>query len=257
MYTQTGGYLNMGRCFVIQPFDKDKFDKRFEDHFAPPILRTGLEPYRVDRDPSVRIPIESIHSGIDEADACLADITTNNPNVWYELGFALARQKEVVLVCSSERDSDFPFDVQHLNIISYSSSSGSDFVKLEQEITSHLQARLQERQNLQSIASISPVKEVHGLSPHEIATLSILFADRSGPETITSYTDIKHEMGKAGFTAIALNLSLESLQRKKMVRYEESFIEEIDQTFYGYTLDPVGIEWIMENQDYFVLRREE
>ena len=42
----------MGRCFVIQPFDGGKFDKRYEDVFVPAIQAVGLEPYRVDRDPS-------------------------------------------------------------------------------------------------------------------------------------------------------------------------------------------------------------
>ncbi|MBU0719064.1 MAG: hypothetical protein KJ749_12505 [Planctomycetes bacterium] len=45
----------MGRCFVIQPFDDGgEFDKRYEDVFLPAIRDAGLEPYRVDRDPSVR-----------------------------------------------------------------------------------------------------------------------------------------------------------------------------------------------------------
>ena len=54
----------MGNCFVIQPFDDGKFDKRYEDVFAPAVRAAGLEPYRVDHDPSVSIPIEDIQSGI-------------------------------------------------------------------------------------------------------------------------------------------------------------------------------------------------
>lgn len=51
----------MGTCFVIQPFDGGKFDKRFEDVFAPAIRQAGLEPYRVDRDPEATISIEMLH----------------------------------------------------------------------------------------------------------------------------------------------------------------------------------------------------
>jgi len=50
----------MPTCFVIQPFDSGKFDKRFRDIFKPAIEAAGLEPYRVDDDPSVDIPIEAI-----------------------------------------------------------------------------------------------------------------------------------------------------------------------------------------------------
>lgn len=31
----------MEKCFVIQPFDNDKFDKRVEDIFKPAIEKSG------------------------------------------------------------------------------------------------------------------------------------------------------------------------------------------------------------------------
>jgi hypothetical protein len=93
----------MAHCFVIQPFDGGKFDKRYDDIFAPAIATAGLEPYRVDRDPGVEVPVDDIHRGITTAAACLADITTDNPNVWFELGVAIASQRLVVIVCSKER----------------------------------------------------------------------------------------------------------------------------------------------------------
>ena len=42
----------MEDCFVIQPFDKDKYDKRFTEIFEPAIIASDLKPYRVDRDPT-------------------------------------------------------------------------------------------------------------------------------------------------------------------------------------------------------------
>ena len=71
----------MAICFVIQPFDDGKFDKRFVDIFAPAIKAAGLEPYRVDQDPAVEIPIDAIEDRIKAASVCLAEITTDNPNV--------------------------------------------------------------------------------------------------------------------------------------------------------------------------------
>lgn len=83
----------MKTCFVIQPFDKGAFDKRFDEILTPAIKASGLDPYRVDRDPSASIPIESIEEGIKDATLCLADVSTDNPNVWFELGYAIAREK--------------------------------------------------------------------------------------------------------------------------------------------------------------------
>ena len=99
--------------FIIQPFDSAKFDQRFEEVFKPALKRAGLKPYRVDQDPGVEIPIEAIEREIVRADICLADISTNNPNVWYELGYALAANRPVVLICSHDRGAKFPFDIQH------------------------------------------------------------------------------------------------------------------------------------------------
>jgi hypothetical protein len=45
----------MPRCFVIQPFDKGPYDKRYKDVQVPAITDAGLEPYRVDEDPSVTV----------------------------------------------------------------------------------------------------------------------------------------------------------------------------------------------------------
>jgi len=130
-------------CFVIQPFDKGKFDKRFEDVFAPAIEAAGLCPYRTDTDPGVVVPIESIEQGIQESVVCLADITLDNPNVWYELGFSFASAKPVVMVCSDERENrKYPFDIQHRSIIPSKPDSTKDFDGLKGAITAKLKAIL-------------------------------------------------------------------------------------------------------------------
>lgn len=124
----------MEKCFVIQPFDNSKFDKRYDDIFKPAITKAGLEPYRIDQDLSVRIPIDEIERGIQDSVLCFAEITTDNPNVWYELGYSFACQKDVILVCSDERSGSFPFDIQHRQIVKYKTSSKSDFESLEDQI---------------------------------------------------------------------------------------------------------------------------
>lgn len=136
----------MSLCFVIQPFDNGCFDKRYEDVFAPAIQAAGFEPYRVDRDPAAAIPIENIEEGIRRADACLADISTNNPNVWFELGFAIAVSKPVILVCEHQPDRRFPFDVQHRSIILYKTESARDFDSLKTRIIQRIKAAVLKEQ---------------------------------------------------------------------------------------------------------------
>lgn len=85
--------------FVIQPFDSGKFDKWYEAVFKPAVEAAGFDPYRVDRDPAVEVPIEAIEEGFRNASIYLAGITSDNPNVWYELGFAFAARPPVVMTC--------------------------------------------------------------------------------------------------------------------------------------------------------------
>lgn len=52
-------------CFMIQPFDGGKFDKRYEDVFKPAIEAAGLEAYRVDNDDLATVPIDMIEEKLE------------------------------------------------------------------------------------------------------------------------------------------------------------------------------------------------
>lgn len=80
-------------CFVAQPFDNGKFDLRFHDIIKPAVESCGFHAYRVDEDNEVEIPISTIEKKIVSASFVIAEITTDNPNVWFELGYALAHSK--------------------------------------------------------------------------------------------------------------------------------------------------------------------
>lgn len=122
------------QCFVIQPFDSSKYDQRYQEILKPAIEKAGLIPYRVDEDYEVRIPVQSIEKGIRMSALCLAEISTDNPNVWFELGYAIACKKDVIMICSSQRKK-FPFDVRHRSIITYKTDSIGDIERLSKEIT--------------------------------------------------------------------------------------------------------------------------
>lgn len=147
----------MGKiCFVIQPFN-EKFNKRYEDIIKPAIEKCGLVPYRVDEDRSVIIPIDSIENMIKKSSICVAEITTNNPNVWYEVGYAVASNIPIVLICSDERKEQYPFDVRHRNILHYSTISLGDYKKFKinliDRITNYLQLITKSKKKLDILTS--------------------------------------------------------------------------------------------------------
>jgi len=130
----------MKYCFVMQPFDGDKYDKRFDEIIKPTVESLGYLAYRIDRDSTADILIESIEHKIKTSDFCIAEISTNNPNVWYELGFACASGKKLIMVCSEERgDQPFPFDVRHCNILTYKTKVPSDFDRYRENLKARIQ----------------------------------------------------------------------------------------------------------------------
>lgn len=242
----------MPTCFVIQPFDNDKFDRRFTDVFAPSIKRADLIPYRVDKDPSVNDIVQAIHKGIDVASACLVDITLDNPNVWYELGVALAVGLPHCICCSEERSGKFPFDVSHLKILHYKVGSKSDFESLESSITERLKAIANQERASVSLASQNPRVETEGLSPIELMALVILFENQFANGS--SAWSIQQDMERAGFTKAAANLAMVELLAKGFI--EEFEADSEHGNYRAYRVAPEGLLWIRNNKNKIVLRYE-
>jgi nucleoside 2-deoxyribosyltransferase len=241
----------MGFCFVIQPFD-DPNDKRYEDVFRPAIEAADLNAYRVDRDPSASILIDDVENKIRTSDACLADITTDNPNVWYELGYALAARKEVVLVCAEGRDR-FPFDIQHRKVITYKAESPRDFDKLKTEIADRLRARLAHRLEMEEVASGALAAPQAGLDPQQLAAL-VAVAQRQDLDEGLSINQIRGDMNNVGFTDIATTLALRGLARMGLVEaYNDA--DYNGDSFIAYRATEAGLDWLETNSGTLSLRR--
>jgi nucleoside 2-deoxyribosyltransferase len=242
-------------CFVIQPFD-DPYDKRYDDTIAPAIEEAGLDPYRVDRDPRVVIPIEQIVEGIRSCQACVADISTDNPNVWFELGYALACGKSVVLLAYDDSKRRFPFDIQHRHVIRYRTESSSDFVSLGQEITNRLRAVLAKEERLERIVQPSSVADVQGLTQYELVALVSIAENSDAPSSAVPAHDIRNDMERSGFTRVAIMLALGQLARKGLVSWFDD--EDYNRNpCRAYKLTEEGLNWLFEHQDLLVLRRFE
>jgi len=61
--------------------------------------------------------IDEIWEAINNCGVLVADCTTRNPNVFYEIGIAHTLGKEVILISQSKED--VPFDVNHIRYLSY------------------------------------------------------------------------------------------------------------------------------------------
>ncbi|KKN21287.1 hypothetical protein LCGC14_0926920 [marine sediment metagenome] len=104
-------------CFVMMPF-ADPLGAYYEKIYKPAIEKAGLTPMRADNEIFGTGKImDQIWVGINSAKVLVAELTSRNPNVFYELGLAHALQKPVVLISSNE--ADVPFDLQHIRVVYY------------------------------------------------------------------------------------------------------------------------------------------
>jgi hypothetical protein len=246
----------MATCFVIQPFDAGKYDKRYADVYLPAIRATPLEPYRVDKDPGVDVPIDSIEQGIRSALVCLADITTDNPNVWYELGFAFASGRPVVMVCSDERTGrKYPFDIQHRTIIPYKAESPSDFVALQSAITQRIIALLNRTDALQALCDTEQVAPVQGLTQPELTVLAAVAGSVVLPEESVAVYSAKCDVERAGFTPLGFSIGLKRLREKRFLTIREETDGGSGETYSAIVVTSDGWDWIEQNEGSFLLRR--
>lgn len=104
-------------CFVMMPF-APPLGNYYQHIYKPAIEKIGLVPVRADTEIFATGKImDQIWSGIKSAKVLVAELTSRNPNVFYELGLAHALEKPVVLVSSNE--NDVPFDLKHIRVIYY------------------------------------------------------------------------------------------------------------------------------------------
>lgn len=242
----------MQTCFVIQPFDGGQFDKRYKDIIEPAIRNLGLKPYRVDEDHSTEVPIENIEKGIKDSVICLADISEDNPNVWYELGYAFSANKQVVLICSKERNK-FPFDIRHRTIIRYSKDSTRDFTELQENIENKAKALLAKQETYSKISSDS-IAKVEGLSQHELITIVSIVENLDEPNGNVSAYTVKQDVENSGFTKMACVLGLQSLEKKNFILYSQ-YEDYNGNEYFAYQLTELGWNWIYENQDKFEMKK--
>lgn len=243
-----------GQCFVMQPFDHGRYDNLYEQVFDPAIRDAHLKPYRVDNDPGASIPIETIQQEIAKSLACFGEISEDNPNVWFELGYALAREKPLCLVCSDAR-TKFPFDIQHRKIITYPKAPlPKDYEELKQEITARLQAlATQEEARLESAetaSALSVAPQTDGLSPHELSALVLIFEDHFSDGTRP--WELTKSMEKGGYRRTASNLAAAGLIQKQLVELKE--VETYDGIESRFLVTTTGANWLIENQKKLNLR---
>lgn len=125
------------KVFILMPFSA-KFDVVYKLGIKAACEECGAVAERVDEQIFSESIVERIYSQIENADLLIADMSNRNPNVFYEVGYAHAKSRKVVLV--TKKAKDIPFDLKAYPHVIY----GDDVELLRTELVRRIRFFLQE-----------------------------------------------------------------------------------------------------------------
>lgn len=234
---------------MIQQFDDGgTFDKRYIETIRPSLVVAGVEPIRADMILGLTPIINKIETAIKEASICIAEVSTDNPNVWLELGYALALDRPTVILCDKQLRSKLPFDISHRPVILYRSDSKSGFEELEKNIIKLVKNQLENARSIDSspILNFGP-KDFNDLKGYEIAILaSLLVGWATTPEGVATW-EIERRLKHLKFSESKLNMGIANLLSKNYLNQESD--SNMNEQWYVYRLTPEGLAWLQANED--------
>ncbi len=122
-------------CFVIMPFGQKPdpaggstidFDRVYKDALEPAVREAGMEAIRADEERTGGIIHKPMFERLLLCDYALADLTTANANVFYELGVRHTARPSTTLTIFAKHQP-IPFDVNFLRSLSYNLGKNNIF----------------------------------------------------------------------------------------------------------------------------------
>ena len=107
-------------CFIIMPFSSE-YNELYENYLKRLVEHQlkSVKCFRVDEfHTAKKKKTEVIEERIRECAFAIADITEKNPNVYYEIGYARALGKTVILI-KNKHIGKLPFDIRELEVLIY------------------------------------------------------------------------------------------------------------------------------------------
>jgi hypothetical protein len=105
------------KCFIIMPFGNRDLEDLYNEFILPVLDTCELECARGDDIFGSNVVMEDVRAAIANADLVIADLSGQNPNVFYEVGIAHTLGKPVLLL--SQSVDDVPFDLRHRRVLPY------------------------------------------------------------------------------------------------------------------------------------------
>ncbi|MFP3869161.1 MAG: hypothetical protein ACLFUU_13590 [Desulfobacteraceae bacterium] len=174
--------MNQPLCFVLMPFGKKSniaggiidFDAVYKELIAPAIEEAGLQPLRADEEMTGGIIHKPMFERLIMCEYAVADLTTANANVFYELGVRHAVRPWSTVLLFGAGGSQLPFDVAPLRALPYNLTPEGTPAEVEADKEALVQ-RLLEAQNA---ATDSPLFQLIDGYPQIDHTKTDVFRER-------------------------------------------------------------------------------
>jgi hypothetical protein len=163
--------------FVLMPFDTS-FDDIYKFGIKGAAQDAGAYAERVDEQIFTEGILDRVFNQINKADVIVADMTGRNANVFYEVGYAHALGKIVLLL--TQNANDIPLDLKHHQHTIY----GGKIETLRSELTQKIQWAISESKKVEIIQ-----KSPYALSIGEFTLPGSLSPDALAPTTIILAND--------------------------------------------------------------------
>lgn len=127
-------------CFVVMPYGEKKdvegndidFDLVYRDFILPAIENADMDPIRADEETVNGIIHKPMYERLILCDYAVADLSTANANVFYELGIRHAVKPYTTITIFSS-SSKLPFDVNFLRSLPYTYDSNEKLTQVEKD----------------------------------------------------------------------------------------------------------------------------
>lgn len=264
-------------CFIIMPFGKKKdpasnreinFDIIYEQYIKPSVEKAGMKPIRADEEKIGGVIHKPMYERLILCEYAVADLTTANANVFYELGVRhVVRPSTTVTIFA--QGFNLPFDINFLRSKPYELNEKAELSNLENNINSLVSGLKEVKKNKQTDSPIYQLlagikfknnltmeqteafkNQVDEINKKKMRLTKILNSKDRVEDKIKLVSKIKDEIGIIDEDEIGISIKIIFAYRA-LEAYEEivEFIEKMPQYIqnitviqeqYGLSLNRIG-----------------
>lgn len=236
------------QCFFAMPFSTQY--KNLYDTLSMYLQNEGYKCIRVDNNLAASVPlINLILNGIATSQFVIVDISETNANVFYELGITHTIKDYENVFIIKEKDASTPFDIQHLQYISYDKNN---LKQLATELLERLKANLYKNTFKRELA----IKQLHKYE--YIDAFVDFFSNHFNEDEICICIDLLNGTIKTGEAKIVSFIWKydEILQRETNKFESEIYTMPLFKLFYEILLSCCQITEIEAYVDEFLRKHE-